>query len=1100
MSRRERAAAGLRTVLARFRALDRRDRVRLVAFVAAVGVLSMFRLGAADRMHASDVLIPGTKSAEARAVSDRSFGTENQLMVLLQGSPDALDRQGPRIASSIARLPGYRVLDPWRVGRPELRPKPGVAELLVGVEKPFDDVSRFESARLRALLDREVKPPLHASLTGFAELNRAITEESIHAVEIGELAAAPILVLLLLWIFGTPIAAAMPLFLGGSAALAGAGLLDLINRFVLPLEASSITLGTVAALALGVDYSLLLVARFRSELAAGASVREASDIALARAGRTVKFAAATLSLAMLTALVVAPASVLKSATVGILSAVLLSVVGAAVALPPLLRWAGHDINRYQVFPPGAESLRWGRLATRALRRPVLATAAVLTVIALLAIPVLSLQSGPPDPRILPTSSSARTDFYAVVRELGGAQALPFVVTVVARRGTLADGRLKQLAAFERELRRDPQTAQVLGPAVLARRTAELTTVPRRLGKAQSTARKGQRGATRLENGLARAAGGADRLAAGLGDAVHGSQQLHDGHARVERGVALLDAGAGAAHSGGARVSDGLTRALAGVRAFTDGSRRASDGAGQIAQGIALAERRVQASAPAVSNLVSTLDGTAGALSHERDRAGSAAAQAAAALQAVEQMQSEAKADPSYQGAHDALAGAVATLGGLPGALSQGAADTARGADAARALRDDVETLGTQLAGLATSSSTLENRVSGLAADEGALGQHTQRALADAQGLDQSLARSAARTGALVSGAQALGAGSGRLVSSLGVDASGAAPLAGGLDGAHDNASRLRRQAAHLSRGLGDTRRFGRLFQSGYATIAGIETASRSQQAAAAWAINYDRGGSAVRFLVSPRDALPTRAGDPYRPHLEAMAQKFAKRIGATAVVGGPATQLADFDQNAREVMPVLVLMLAAVAYLVLVPMMRSLILPLIAVVLNVLTLLAAFGVLALAFGPNPLLGGPGFVDAIMLIVVFTVTFGLSLDYAIFILDRMREGFDRTGSVDGAIAYGVEGTAGILTGAAAIMAGVFLAFALVSPIVSLRQVGVGLGVAVILDATLLRLVLLPAVVRLAGERAWHVPHWIDDLAERLTPAGEPGAEQPEAGQA
>jgi putative drug exporter of the RND superfamily len=1101
MSRRQRIVAGLRTALARFRALDRSDRVRLIAFGVAVAVLSPFRLGATDRMHASDVVIPGTKSAEARDVSDRSFGVENQLMVLLRGSPGALDRQGPRIVASIERLPGHRVLDPWRAGGRELRPKPGAAELLIAVEKPFDSVARHDSERLRVLLDREVKPPLRASLTGFAEINRAITEESIHSVTIGELAAAPILVILLLWIFGTPIAAAMPLFLGGSAAFAGAGLLDLINRFVLPLESTSITLGTVAALALGVDYSLLLVARFRSELAAGASVREASDIALARAGRTVKFAAGTLAAAMLTALVVAPASVLKSATVGILSAVLLSVIGATVALPPLLRLAGRDINRFQVFPPAAESRRWGGLAAVALRRPVVATAAVLAVIALLAIPVLSLQTGPPDPRILPDSSSARADFETVVDELGGGQAMPFIVTVVARRGTLADERLKQLAAFERELRRDPQTAQVLGPATIAKRAAELATVPRRLRRAQAAARRGERGAARLEDGLARAAGGGDQLVAGLGDAVNGSQQLHDGHARVARGAAQLDAGAGAAHSGGERVSDGLARALAGVRTFADGSRRASDGAGRIAGGIALAQRRAQASAPAVSQLVGSLDGAAGALRHERDRAGAAAAQAAAALQAVEQMQPSAKADPSYQSAHAALASAAATLGGLPGALEQGAAETARAADAARGLRDDVETLGTRLAGLAGPSSALEERVSGLTAGDDALQQRAQDALADANGLEQGLARSADRTGALTAGAQALGAGSGRLVSSLGADASRAAPLAGGLDGAHGGAVRLRRQAADLASGLGETRRFGRSFRSGYATIAGIKSTSRSQQAAAAWAINHDRGSSAVRFLVSSRNAVPTRAGDPYRPHLEGMVQKLAKRIGATAVVGGPSTQLADFDRSARGSLPLLVLMLTVVAYIALVPMMRSLILPLIAVVLNVLTLLAAFGVLALAFGPNPLLGGPGFVDAIMVIVIFTVTFGLSLDYAIFILDRMREGFDRTRSVDGAISYGIEGTAGILTGAAAIMAGVFLAFALASPIVSLRQVGVGLAVAVILDATLLRLVLLPAVVLLAGERAWHVPQWIEALSERLSRAPrEPGAEQPEAGQA
>ena len=1085
---------------ARFMALSRGDRLRLIGFVAVVAVLSVFRLNASDRMHASDVLIPGTKSAEARELTAKAFGgDENQLMVVLTGAPAALDRQGPRIVESIARIPGYRVLDPWGAGGRALRPKPGVVQILVGMDRSFDQVSRHDSKALRALLEREVKPPLAVHLTGFAEINRALTAESIAAVEKGELLAAPILVILMLWIFGTPIAAAMPLFLGGSAAFAGAGLLDLINRHVVPLEATSITLGTVAALALGVDYSLLLVARFRSELAAGASVQEASDIALVRAGRTVKFAAAALAAAMLTAMAVAPASVLKSATVGILTAVVLSVIGAMVALPPLLRMAGHDINRFRVFAPGAESERWGRLAKRAVRRPLIAAIAVLAVIAALAIPALSLQTGPPDPRVLPESSLARADFETAVRDLGGGQALPFIVTVAARKGTLADDRLGKLAAFERELRRDPQTAQVLGPATIARRAAELATVPRRLRTAQKAARAGGRGARRLEDGLAQAARGAGQLVDGLAQAQSGSVQLHDGHAEIEHGSAKLDAGAGTARDGGAQLRTGLSEALTGLRTFADGSRRASDGAGEITDGLKTAERKIRAREPGVAELVDDLDTAVGTLRHERERSDRAGGQAAGALQTLDQLPTDAKADPSYRAAYDQIASAVQTLtgqsdGGLSAALSRGADDASRAAQAARDLRSDVEALGSRLDQQAAASIALGGRIKRMTADDGTLSARAEHALADARGLDSGLATVAAQTGDLLNGVQALSTGSGGLTTTLGSDAGHAAPLTHQLDRAHSSAQRMRRQASDLARSLGRTRELGRTLKSGYATIAAIKDAPRAQRAAAAWAINFERGGSTVRFLVSSRTPLPTRADDPFRAHLEEKVAKLAKRIDATAIVGGPPTQLGDFDKSSRNAMPWLVLMLVAVAYVALVPMMRSLVLPLIAVMLNVLTLLAAFGVLALAFGENPLLGGPGFVDDIMLMVVFTVTFGLSLDYAIFILDRMREGFDRTGTVDGAIAYGIDGTAGILTGAAAIMAGVFLAFAVVSPIVTLRQVGVGLAVAVIFDATLLRLVLLPAAVRLAGERAWRAPRWIEPRSRRLRPAEQPDPAQ------
>lgn len=1108
MSRRQRMAAGLRTTRARFRALDRSDRIRLIAFVSVIGVLSLFKVGAAERMHNSDAAIPGTKSAVARELTNRTFGDENALIVLLKGPSDELDRQGPLIAESLARPQGYRVLDPWNSGNPVLRPKPGVAEILVGIEKSFDEVARFDTRSLRAQLEREVKPPLDVYLTGFAEVNRSITDESLRAVQIGELLAGPILMFLLLWIFGTPIAAGMPLFLGGSAALAGAGVLDMINRFFTHLEMTSITLGTVASLAIGVDYSLLLVARFRSELAAGVSVREASDVALVRAGRTVKFAAATLSAAMITALIAAPASVLKSATIGILVAVMLSVIGAMVALPPLLRWAGHDINRYQVFSPGAESTRWGQLAKGAVRRPAIAAIGVLSVMLLLAVPVMGLQTGPPDPRILPANAQTRTDFELIAHELGGGAAMPFVMTVVANNGTIADERLDKLAAFSRELSRDPRTAQVLGPTILARRAGQLAAVPGSLRQAQVGARNGSRGAARLENGLARASTGADQLVSGVSSAARGAGQLHDGSANVLRGAGQFDDGIGGAYGGGTRLRSGLTRTLSGLDAFGSGSRRASNGVGQIARGIDRAEGTIQAAVPGVSHIVDTLDGAAGSLRYQRERAEFAGGEVVRALQALDQMLPDAKLDPSYSSAHDELASAIETLngsegdGGLPATLERGAAETSRGTEIARRLRDDTETLGAQFRGLATTSTVLDDRLRQLIEQDGSLGQRTKGALADANTLEDGLARAAAQSGEVMDGARSFSAGGLSLVTSLSSDASRGVPLAGGLDSARSGAHQLGMQTTVLSSTLGDTRRLAPTFKSGYAAIAGIKNSSRPQQASARWALNFNRGGAAIRILAAAREPLPTRAGNDYRAYLEGEAKKLANQIDATVVVGGAPAQLGDFDGSVRGSMPLLMLMLAGVAYLVLVPMMRSLIVPAIAVALNALSVLAAFGVLALAFGgSNPFLGGAGFVDDIMLIVVFTVTFGLSLDYAIFILDRIREGFDRTRSVEGAIAYGIEGTAGVLTGAAAIMAGVFVMFAIVSPIVSLRQVGVGLAVAVILDATLLRLVLLPAVLRLAGERAWYAPRWVDALSARLTRVPrEPGVEQPEAMQA
>jgi RND superfamily putative drug exporter len=119
------------------------------------------------------------------------------------------------------------------------------------------------------------------------------------------------------------------------------------------------------------------------------------------------------------------------------------------------------------------------------------------------------------------------------------------------------------------------------------------------------------------------------------------------------------------------------------------------------------------------------------------------------------------------------------------------------------------------------------------------------------------------------------------------------------------------------------------------------------------------------------------------------------------------------------------------------------------------------------------LGGPGEIDAVALTAIFGVVFALSIDYQVFIVSRVREEWLRCGDEERAVQVGLARTARVVTGAALSMLGVFLAFAL-ADVSSLRQFGVGLALAVVIDATLVRLVLLPAALRLAGRWAWWTP--------------------------
>jgi RND superfamily putative drug exporter len=280
-----------------------------------------------------------------------------------------------------------------------------------------------------------------------------------------------------------------------------------------------------------------------------------------------------------------------------------------------------------------------------------------------------------------------------------------------------------------------------------------------------------------------------------------------------------------------------------------------------------------------------------------------------------------------------------------------------------------------------------------------------------------------------------------------------------------------------------------VFDSGYLTLAGMDVLPHASRAASTFAVNLDRGGSATRVAVVEKGD-PTNAGDPLRGRLEREA-KGLRKAGMTAAVGGPAATLQDFDGAATSRLLPLVLLLVLVTYLVLVPVLRSLVLPLLAVLLNVLTVAAAFGLLTLGFEGSAPLGGSGQLDAIMVLAIFGIVFALSIDYEVFLLARIREGYAVTGSTEGAIDYGLRRTAGVITGAALIMTGVFVAFAL-SDIASMRQLGVGLSVAVLLDATLVRLVLLPAAIRLAGRANWWLPAWLDRVLPQLDVEGGAGS--------
>jgi uncharacterized membrane protein YdfJ with MMPL/SSD domain len=165
--------------------------------------------------------------------------------------------------------------------------------------------------------------------------------------------ALPVLIIVLLLVFRSPIAAAIPLLIALGTLEAGSGILSIVTNFT-SLDAVALNLASMIGLALGVDYSLLIVTRFREGLAQGRSARDAASLAAHTAGRTAVFAGTVLIAIMLVAFFLSPGTVLLSASVGAIVVTLLSMIGVALVTPAVVGLVGHRVNKWQLGGSGVE--------------------------------------------------------------------------------------------------------------------------------------------------------------------------------------------------------------------------------------------------------------------------------------------------------------------------------------------------------------------------------------------------------------------------------------------------------------------------------------------------------------------------------------------------------------------------------------------------------------------------------------------------------------------------------------------------------------------------------------------------------------------------
>ncbi|MBF6557317.1 MAG: MMPL family transporter [Acidimicrobiales bacterium] len=277
----------------------------------------------------------------------------------------------------------------------------------------------------------------------------------------------------------------------------------------------------------------------------------------------------------------------------------------------------------------------------------------------------------------------------------------------------------------------------------------------------------------------------------------------------------------------------------------------------------------------------------------------------------------------------------------------------------------------------------------------------------------------------------------------------------------------------------------------HAAVARLDTALKNTQGVAFVSpAQFSRSGSAAVII-----AYPTTS--PQSAQTEALVQTLRDQVipgittgtGVHALVGGETAGSVDASSYLSSRLPWVIGAVLLLSFLLLMAVFRSLAIPVKAVIVNLLSVGAAYGVIVAVFQWGWLggfigIGATGPIDPWIPLMMFTILFGLSMDYEVFLLSRMREEWRLTHDNSSAVADGLAKTARVITAAAAIMICIFGSFVIGDPLHVLKIFGLGLAASILIDATLVRMVLVPSVMELIGDRNWWMPSWLDRVVPHL----------------
>jgi uncharacterized membrane protein YdfJ with MMPL/SSD domain len=447
------------------RVVYRRRRLVLEIAAIAVALVASWSTGVFGLLQSSGGFTPpGSQSQRSSDLAAAAFGGNAGDVVVLYSSPTQTVRSPAfraAVTSVLARLPRSRVdsvATYWSTGSPQFVSASG-RETFALIELAGSDDSARRS-NYDAIRWQLLSPWLQTQVGGVVPTSMAISQEVTSDIGRAEAFSLPVLLIVLLLIFGSLAAASLPLAIGGLAILGSFTALRLLT-LVTTVSIYSVNITTILGLGLGIDYGLFLVSRFREELHRLRSVEEAVAMTMATAGRTVAVSGVTVALA-LASLMLFPETFLRSMGYGGVATVLVDMLAALTVMPALLAVLGWNVNALRIRstvdrrPAAERSGRWFRLAQSVMRYPLAYAIPIVVVLLVLGSPFQRVAWGGTDATVLPAGAAPHVVAAALSRDFPGNPAAP-IESVVQFSGPAAGpaARRAALAAYVRRLGRIP---------------------------------------------------------------------------------------------------------------------------------------------------------------------------------------------------------------------------------------------------------------------------------------------------------------------------------------------------------------------------------------------------------------------------------------------------------------------------------------------------------------------------------------------------------------------------------------------------------------------------------------------------------------------